>query len=145
MKAIKIAQVPAPSVPIGANVKQALPIMGNDEGCGIAVIDGDRLVGTISKEDVMLRVVAAGLDPARTPVRDVMTSPPKKTIGPDMDADEALRLMFSEKQCYLPIVDQARRLRGWLSICHLFRNHVDDLKNELDSLAAYIAADGPGG
>jgi CBS domain-containing protein len=145
MKAIKLAQVPAPSVQISDTVKHALPVMGNDAGCGIAVMDGNQLVGTISKEDVMVRVVAAGLDPGATIVKDVMTSPPAKTITPDIDADEALRLMFSHRQCYLPIVDDQQKLRGWLSICHLFRNHVDDLKNELDSLASYIAADGPGG
>lgn len=145
MKAIKIAQVPPPAVQVTDTVKRAIPIMGNDEGCGIAVLDGDRLVGTISKEDVMLRVVAEGLDPAATGVREVMTSPPRKTILPDTDADEALRLMFDNKQCYLPIVDEASRLRGWISICHLFRNHVDDLKNEIESLASYMAADGPGG
>ncbi len=145
MKAIKIAQVPAPSVQTSATVRQALPIMGNDEGCGIAVMEGQRLVGTISKEDVMLRVIAAGLDAGTTIVREVMTSPPKKTISPETDADEALRLMFAEKQCYLPIVDAEQKLQGWLSICHLFRNHVDDLKLELESLASYISADGPGG
>lgn len=145
MKAIKIAQVPAPSVQATDYVQRALPIMGNNEGCGIAVMEGERLVGTISKEDVLSRVVEAGLSPAVTMVKDVMTSPPRKTIPPDMDADEALRLMFSHQQCYLPIVDDEQNLRGWISICHLFRNHVDDLKNELESLASYMAADGPGG
>ena len=145
MKAIKIAQVPAPSVQVNDTVQKAIPVMGSSAGCGIAVMDGKQLVGTISKEDVMTRVVGAGLDPATTIVRDVMTSPAQQTITPETDADEALRLMFSNQQCYLPIVDQQQELRGWLSICHLFKNHVEDLKGELDSLASYMGADGPGG
>jgi CBS domain-containing protein len=145
MKAIKIAQVPAPAVRVTDTVQTAIPIMGNNAGCGIAVMDGEHLAGTISQEDVMKRVVSAGRDPAATLVKDAMTAPVSRTITPDTETDEALRLMFTYQQCYLPIVDEAGKLKGWLSICHLFQNHMDDLKGELESLVSYIAADGPGG
>ena len=144
MKVIKIAQVPPPVVPMTASVKQAIPVMGSEQGCALAVMDGDRLAGTLSKDDVLKRVVAKGLDPETTKVGDVMTAP-AETIAVSTEAGEALKLMFIRRRCYFPVVDQEGALKGWLALCHLFQNHVEDLGRELDSLEAYLSADGPGG
>jgi CBS domain-containing protein len=144
MKAIKIAQVPPPTLPIAATVKQAVAALGSERGCAVAVMDGNRLAGTLSKDDVLLRVVGGGLNPETTKVGEVMTSPARTTTV-DTKAEEALKLMISSRQCYLPVVDGEGMLKGWLAICHLFQNQLEDLSCELDSLEAYICADGPGG
>ena len=144
MKVIKIAQMPPPAVPVTATVKQAVPIMGNENGCALAVMDGERLAGTFSKDDVLKRVVAAGLNPETTSVGDVMNTA-FETITTDIGTDEALKLMFTRRRCYFPVVDDQGALKGWLALCHLFQNHVDDLGRELDALESYISADGPGG
>jgi predicted transcriptional regulator len=144
MKVIKIAEVPAPSVQVTATIKEAVPIMGSDQGCGVAVTDGDRLVGTLSRDEVMRRVIGEGLNPESITVRDVM-QPAPVAVSPDTDAHEALQQMFSLKQCHLAVVDPEGKLKGWLGICNLFRDHVEDMKLELDSLEAYFTADGPGG
>lgn len=144
MKAIKIAQVPPPTLPTTATIKQAVTALGSERGCAVAVMDGDRLAGTISKDDILLRVVGGGLNPETTTVREVMTSP-VRTAAVDTKAEEALKLMISNRQCYLPVVDSEGRLKGWLAICHLFQSQLEDLRGELDSLEAYICVDGPGG
>ena len=144
MKVIKIAQVPPPAVSMTATVKEAVPIMGSEQGCALAVMDGDRLAGTLSKDDLIKRVVAEGLDPDTTKVGEVMRSP-AETISVDMEAAEALKLMFSHRRCFYPVVDQQGIRKGWLALCHLFQNHVEDLGRELDALEAYLSADGPGG
>jgi predicted transcriptional regulator len=144
MKVMKLAQVPAPAVPVTASLKEAVPIMGSDQGCGVAVTDGDRLVGTLSRDEGLQRVIGEGLNPESTKVGDVMRPAPD-AVSPDTDAHEALQHMFSLKQCHLAIVDPDGKLKGWLGICNLFRDHVEDLKLELDSLEAYFTADGPGG
>lgn len=144
MKAIKIAQIPAPAVSINATVKEAIPVMVSRHGCAVAVLDGDRLAGTLSRDDVMLRVIDKGMKPESTKVRDAMQAP-AETITTETEADEALKLMFAVKKCYLGIVDENGRLKGWLAICNLFQDHVEDLTRELDSLASFISADGPGG
>jgi len=79
-----------------------------------------------------------------TKVSEVM-DPPAQVVSTDIEADEALKAMFASKNCYLGIVDQEGTLQGWLAICNLFQDQVEDLTRELDSLASYIAADGPGG
>jgi len=144
MKVIKIAQVPPPAVPVTATIRQAVPVMGSDQGCALAVMDGNRLVGTLSKDEVMKRVIAEGLNPDVARVGEIMRSP-ADTIPVDMEADEALKLMFKHGRCYYPVVDQQGVIKGWLALCHLFKNHVEDLGRELESLESYLSADGPGG
>ncbi len=144
MKVIKIAQVPPPAVSVTATVKEAVPIMGNENGCALAVMDGERLAGTLSKDDVLKRVVAAGLNPETTRVGEVMNTR-FETITADTGTDEALKLMFTRRRCYFPVVDEQGALKGWLALCHLFQNHVEDLGRELDALESYLSADGPGG
>jgi predicted transcriptional regulator len=144
MKVIKIAQIPPPSVQIHDTVQAAIASMGADAGCAVAVLDGDTLAGTLSKDDVLTRLVAAGLNSSTTKVGQIMTSAPA-TVTSETEVDEALRLMFSLKQCYLPVVDASGKMKGWVAICNLFKNNVDDLTVQLESLAAYYAADGPGG
>ncbi len=38
------------------------------------ILDNNKLVGIFSERDLMLRVVAEGLDPDKTAVREVMTT-----------------------------------------------------------------------
>ncbi len=144
MKVMKIAQVPPPAVQTSATIKEAIPAMGSLHGCAVAVLDGTRLAGTLSRDDVMLRVIGTGLDPAKTTVAEVMNAP-AETVTTETETDVALKLMFEKKKCYLGIVDESGILKGWLAICDLFQDHVQDLTRELDSLAAYVSADGPGG
>ncbi len=144
MKVMKIAQVPPPTVQVSATVKEAIPVMGSQHGCAVAVLEGNRLAGTLSRDDVMLRVIGAGLNPETTTVNQVMNAP-ADTVTTETETDAALKLMFQRKKCYLGIVDDSGALKGWLAICDLFQNHVEDLTRELDSLAAFVSADGPGG
>ncbi len=144
MKVMKIAQVPPPTVQVSATIKEAIPAMGSQHGCAVAVLQGSRLAGTLSRDDVMLRVIGAGLNPETTRVDQVMNAP-ADTVTTETETDAALKLMFQRKKCYLGIVDDSGTLKGWLAICDLFQNHVEDLTREMDSLAAFVAADGPGG
>ena len=144
MKVIKIAQVPPPVIQKSATIKEALPVMGREHGCAVAVLDGNRLVGTLSRDAVLLRVVGSGLNPDSTKVGEVMESP-ADTIPMETETNEALKWMFANRKCCLCVVDEGGTLKGWLAICDIFRDHVEDLTRELDSLEAYISADGPGG
>ncbi len=144
MKVMKIATVPPPSVPPECTIKDAIPAMIRQHGCAVAVVDGNRFVGTLSRDDVLARVIGSGLNPERTRVRDIM-DPTAATVSMETETDEALKWMFQNRKCYLGIVDQDGILKGWVAICSLFEDHVEDLTRELDSLAAYMAADGPGG
>jgi len=144
MKVMKIATVPPPAVQKECTIKDAIPAMTSRHGCAVAVMDGDRIVGTLSRDEVLARIVNSGLNPASAKVGEIMDSP-AATVSTETETDEAIRWMFANRKCYLGIVDERGVLKGWLAICSLFEDHVADLTRELDSLSAYISADGPGG
>lgn len=143
MKVLKIAQMPPPTVQVSSTIKEAIPSMGSQHGCGVAVLDGEKLVGCLSRDDVMLRVIGAGLDVEKTKVGEVMM--PAATVPADTEAQDALKTMYASGKCYLGVVDGEGTLKGWLSVCNLFHEREEDLTHQVDSLISYMSADGPGG
>jgi CBS domain-containing protein len=86
--------------------------MMKDEDVGFApIVDGDRLVGTVTDRDIAVKVVAEGKDPQTTLVREIAETN-VVTVEPDQDLDEALQLMASHRVRRLPVVEQDRRLVG---------------------------------
>lgn len=89
--------------------------MMRDEDVGLApIVEGDRLVGTLTDRDIATRVVAEGRDPESTMVREVASSD-VVTVNPDQGLDEALRLMAEHQVRRLPVVEQNGRLLGVLA------------------------------
>jgi CBS domain-containing protein len=86
--------------------------MMRDEDVGLApIVDGERLVGTLTDRDIAVRVVAEGKDASSTRVRDV-ASTKLVTVDPQQDLDEALRLMAKHQVRRLPVVEEDGRLVG---------------------------------
>src|ERR687895_2591972 len=86
--------------------------MMRDEDVGLApIVEGDRLIGTLTDRDIAIRVVAEGKDPESTTVRAV-ASTQLVTIDPQQDLDEALRLMAKHQVRRLPVVEEDGRLVG---------------------------------
>jgi CBS domain-containing protein len=86
--------------------------MMRDEDVGFApIVEGDRLVGTVTDRDIAVKVVAEGKDPETTKVREI-ASTDLVTVQPDQDLDEALRLMAQHQVRRLPVVEEDSRLVG---------------------------------
>ena len=86
-----------------------------DEDAGIIpIVDGERLVGTITDRDIAIRVVAEGKDPSSTTVGDI-ASRDLVTIDPQQDLAEALRLMAQHQVRRLPVVEEDGKLVGILA------------------------------
>lgn len=86
--------------------------MMRDEDVGLApVVEGDRLVGTLTDRDIAIRVVAEGHDPDSTKVKDV-ASKDVVTVDPQQGLDEALRLMAEHQVRRLPVVEEDGRIVG---------------------------------
>ena len=86
--------------------------MMKKEDVGIApIVEGDRLVGTLTDRDIVVRVVADGRDPQQVKVRDV-ASRDLVTVDPQQGLDEALRLMARHQVRRLPVVEEDGRLVG---------------------------------
>lgn len=102
----------------------------------VAVLDGDKLVGVFSERDVVRRVVDRGLDPARTPVGDVMTT---EIVFADADDDyqSAMRKMDQANIRHLPVVSEGRLL-SMISIRDLMRVDMHDKGEEIRYLREYL-------
>jgi CBS domain-containing protein len=86
--------------------------MLRDEDVGLApIVEGQKLIGTLTDRDIAIRVVAEGKDPQTTMVREVATMK-IVTIDPDQDLDDALRLMAKNQVRRLPVVEGDGRLAG---------------------------------
>jgi len=86
--------------------------MMKDENVGLApIVEGDRLVGTLTDRDIVTRVVAEGGDPQSVTVREV-ASTNLVTIDPQGKLEEALQLMARNQIRRLPVVEQDGRLVG---------------------------------
>ncbi|MGH2932431.1 MAG: CBS domain-containing protein [Gaiellaceae bacterium] len=86
--------------------------MMRDEDVGLApIVEGDRLVGTLTDRDIALRVVAEGRDPENTTVREV-ASKDAVTVDPGQGLNDALQLMAQHQVRRLPVVEEDGRLVG---------------------------------
>jgi CBS domain-containing protein len=82
--------------------------MMRDEDVGFApIVEGDRLVGTLTDRDIAVRVVAEGRDPNETRVREVATDK-LITVEPEADLDEAMKLMARHQVRRLAVVHDGR-------------------------------------
>ena len=75
-------------------------------------------------------VVAAGRDPATTPVREV-AEPPRFTVDPELPLDEAFQFLEDEDLERVPVTDDGR-LVGVLSRSGLQRRLAEDEPPPLD-------------
>jgi CBS domain-containing protein len=99
--------------------------MMRDEDVGLApIVEGDRLVGTLTDRDIAIRVVAEGRDPESTRAREV-ASTDVVTVDPQQDLDEAVRLMAQHQVRRLPVVEEDGRLVGVVAQADVAR-HGDD-------------------
>jgi CBS domain-containing protein len=125
-------------------VIEAVEHMASAKVGSVVVVDNNRLAGIFSERDVMLRVVLEGRDPKQTKVEEVMTSR-VHSISMHTTGDEALRIMAQEHIRHLPVVDEENRVQAIVSMRSLLDEKVKELHQQLDSLEAYITADGIGG
>jgi IMP dehydrogenase len=92
-------------------LETALALMARYRISGVPVTDPDGLLlGIVTNRDIRFE-----RDPSR-PVRDVMTPSPLVTAPVDVSRDDALALLRRKKVEKLPLVDDAGRLRGLITV-----------------------------
>jgi len=91
-----------------STVRQAIEIMTKNNISGLPVIEGDKLVGILTKRDVSFADLSWN-------VRDVMTKE-VVTASPNITVEEAKRVMHDRRVEKLPVVDGNGRLLGLITI-----------------------------
>ena len=95
------------------SVEKAAQLMKAYNVGSIPICAQNSVVGIVTDRDIALRAVANGEDGSE-PIRDVMTANP--IVGtPDMDVDDAVRLMSEKQIRRLPIVEN-NSLVGMVSL-----------------------------
>jgi CBS domain-containing protein len=103
-----------------ASVMKAVSLMNENEiGCLIVTRRG-KAVGIVTERDLLARVIAKSKNPKKTKVREIMTKP-LISGQPDMDLEEATKLMFKMKIKKLPVVEQEGKLAGLITLTDVAR------------------------
>ena len=118
------------------SVREAASVMADRHIGAVPVTDGDRIVGIFTERDALVRIVAAGIDPARTPVRDVMSS--TLVVAEVGDSYETcLDRMRQARIRHLIVLDH-ERMAGIISMRDLIAVDLDDKAETITALNAYV-------
>lgn len=143
MNLLKVGKQPV-VITSKATVMDALEAMEKATVGAVLIMDDGELNGVFTERDLLLKVVLKKKDPESTPVTEVMTAP-VLTIQKDKEPDDVLKVMQEKHIRHLALVNSEGKVEGMISIRHLLTEQIEHLTQELDSLEAYISADGIGG
>ena len=107
-------------------VNDAARVMNKFEIGSLIVVSEGKAVGIVTERDFLKRVVAESKDAKKTKVKDVMTSP-LVVVGPEIELEEAVKLMFQMKIKKLPVIE-GERLVGLVSLTDVARFHPQIMK-----------------
>jgi CBS domain-containing protein len=124
------------TVGLDATVKDAVEEMNTRKIGFVMVLSSNKLAGVFSERDVLVRVVAAGLDPKSTSVSKVMSTK-VRTIAPSDTAERALEIMTGNRCRHLPVM-RDNQLIGLLSIGDITRWIARTHQLEADHLRSYL-------
>ncbi|MEW6144046.1 MAG: CBS domain-containing protein [Thermodesulfobacteriota bacterium] len=123
----------------GTTVSEVTRIM-EDKNIGSVIVVGENdKFGIVTDRDIALRVVNRCLDPARTPVDDIMTQDLVLTLREDMGLLEALEQIRKSAVRRFPVVDVDGRLKGIITLDDIIRL----LGREIADVAEVIENEGP--
>jgi CBS domain-containing protein len=88
-------------------VREAAKRMAARNVGAILIVEDGRLIGIFTERDMLVRVVAPGLDAKATRLADVMTRAPQ-TIDPDDTLGYALVMMHKKGFRHLPVVQEGK-------------------------------------
>lgn len=80
----------------------------------VPLCEGKKLLGVLTDRDLVISCMAADMNPKECKAREFMTSNPI-TISPEMDLEEAARIMGREQIHRLPVVEKGN-LVGMISL-----------------------------
>jgi len=117
--------------------QEAATLMGEIDVGGLPVGDARRALGIVTARDLVLRVCAAGRDPAATPVTDVMTDGIHHCRADD-SVETALDVMATRHVRRLLVRDDSDAVVGWVTLSDISRRLLIDsgtVRTALDELS----------
>ncbi|KAL9103954.1 MAG: hypothetical protein Q9163_001060 [Psora crenata] len=110
--------LPPTTVSVRTSVKEAAMLMKENHTTAVLIQDQGSITGIFTSKDVVLRVIAPGLDPANCSVVRVMT--PHPDFAPmDMSIQAALRKMHDGHYLNLPVMNEPGEIVGMVDVLKL--------------------------
>ena len=93
-----------------AMVATAVTVMSEKNYGAVVIVTTDQKpIGIVTERDFMRRLLAKGLDPTKTALRDIMTSD-LKVAKPEDELLDWLRQMSNDRFRHVPVVDEDGRV-----------------------------------
>ena len=119
-----------------ATVTEAAKIMSDRRIGSLVVCRREKVVGIFTERDVLNRVVARHLDPLKTIIKDVMTTP-VACCQPTTKLAECRSVMTEKRIRHLPVVNE-NRLVGMISSGDLLALEHQEQKRTIEYLHEYL-------
>lgn len=110
------------SVPVTGTAKDVIEKIQKTNHDGFPVVDGDCVVGYVSARDLLFTK-------PETPVKNVMSTN-LIVADPDMDINDAARVIFRSGIQKLPVVDEKNHLLGIISNSDVIRSQIEHVSPE---------------
>ena len=126
------------SVPVSTPVLEVLQLMAGEDVGRVIVTDNAVPVGIFTEKDVLRRVVTAGVDPKKTNIKEVMTSP-IRAVPEETRIVDAFARMYKGKYRHLLVRGRRGRIVGIVSMRRILKIAVElgQGKDETQTLGAY--------
>ena len=118
-------------------VLQALKAMAQHGIGALLVMQGDEIAGIFTERDYARKVALAGRTAGDTRVSEVMTSA-VRFVRPSQNTDQCMALMTENRLRHLPVVDDAGRLAGIVSIGDLVKHIISEQQFIIEQMEQYI-------
>ncbi|KAF9585896.1 hypothetical protein BGW38_000167 [Lunasporangiospora selenospora] len=121
------------------SVREASKLMKQYHTTASLIMEDGRIAGIFTTKDIVVRVMAAGLEPDRTSVIRVMTPHPD-TVRSSMTVLEALKKMHDNRYLHLPVVDDHNQMAGLVDVLQVSLA----MLNQMGSIQGDTASEGQG-
>lgn len=122
------------------SVIKALELMRSNRIRSVMVIDGGALVGMVSQGDCAIKVLLAGLNPASTPLSQIMTRNPM-TVAETDTMQSCMETMSSRGFRHLPVVTHGKVV-GMVSIGDIVKDIISQQGDHIKHLETFIRGHG---
>ena len=119
------------------HVYAALEMMEDKRVGALVVTDGDALVGVMSERDFAREMLTADGGPRDMLVSDIMTKD-VFTVSPESNVGDCMAMMTDKRIRHLPVVDEAGRLVGVISIGDIVSAVITFQESLIADLERYI-------
>jgi len=123
MKEVRVGDVMRKGVitlPQDATAADAAKSLKDNIIGSVIVVHKQEPVGILTERDLVFKVMAEGKDPKKVKLKQVMSSP-LKAVGPEVEMEEAAKIMRDERVKRLPVISNKGKLIGILSETDIVR------------------------